>query len=73
VAGLSGSIKDRLAGVEFLTVAEIAEITRLSRMTVYRLVRSGEIPGTRVGRSFRIRADAVAAYLGLDTDPAARP
>jgi len=47
----------------FLTVAEVAEIMRVSRMTVYRLVHSGEMPAVRVGRSFRVPQDAVDAYL----------
>ncbi len=40
-----------------------AEAMRLSRMTVYRLVHSGELPALRVGRSFRVPEDALAAYL----------
>ena len=39
---------------KFLTVAEVAEIMRVSKMTVYRLVHSGELPAVRVGRSFRV-------------------
>jgi len=47
----------------FLTVAEVAEIMRVSKMTVYRLVHSGEMPAIRVGRSFRVPQDAVETYL----------
>ena len=43
----------------FLTVAEVAEIMRVSKMTVYRLVHSGELPAVRVGRSFRVHEKAV--------------
>ena len=49
--------------VQFLTVAEVAAVMRVSKMTVYRLVHSGELPAVRVGRSFRVRAAAVHAYL----------
>jgi len=49
--------------VRFLTVAEVASIMRVSKMTVYRLVHSGEMPAVRVGRSFRVPDDAVDAYL----------
>ena len=52
-----------LAGVRFLTVAEVATVMRVSKMTVYRLVHSGELPAVRVGRSFRVREDAVDEYL----------
>lgn len=49
--------------VRFLTVAEVAEIMRVSKMTVYRLVHSGEMPAVRVGRSFRVPQQAVDTYL----------
>lgn len=48
---------------KFLTVAEVAEIMRVSKMTVYRLVHSGELPAVRVGRSFRVNEAAVNEYL----------
>jgi excisionase family DNA binding protein len=49
--------------VQFLTVAEVAAIMRVSKMTVYRLVHSGELPAVRVGRSFRVPEKAVHDYL----------
>ncbi|UPK65557.1 helix-turn-helix domain-containing protein [Rhodococcus pyridinivorans] len=52
-----------LAGTQFLTVAEVAALMRVSKMTVYRLVHSGELPAVRVGRSFRVHAKAVHDYL----------
>lgn len=39
-----------LADVRFLTVAEVADIMRVSKMTVYRLVHSGELLAVRFGR-----------------------
>jgi excisionase family DNA binding protein len=36
---------------------------RVSKMTVYRLVHSGELPAVRVGRSFRVQQSAVDEYL----------
>jgi excisionase family DNA binding protein len=49
--------------VRFLTVAEVASIMRVSKMTVYRLVHSGDLPAIRVGRSFRVPEKAVDDYL----------
>lgn len=46
-----------------LTVAEVAELFRVSSMTVYRLIRNGELPAVRVGRSYRVREDDLQAYL----------
>ncbi|EEI28166.1 MULTISPECIES: helix-turn-helix domain-containing protein [Corynebacterium] len=51
----------------FLTVAEVAEIMRVSKMTVYRLVHAGELPAVRVGRSFRVNEKAVSDYLEAST------
>ncbi|MFD1815055.1 helix-turn-helix domain-containing protein [Rhodococcus gannanensis] len=52
-----------LGGTQFLTVAEVAALMRVSKMTVYRLVHGGELPAVRVGRSFRVHAKAVHDYL----------
>ena len=51
------------AAVTFLTVAEVASMMRVSKMTVYRLVHAGELPAVRVGRSFRVPEQAVHDYL----------
>lgn len=53
----------RLGEMSFMTVAEVAEVMRVSKMTVYRLVHSGELPSVRVGRSFRVPEKAVQDYL----------
>ncbi|MBA0124596.1 DNA binding domain-containing protein, excisionase family [Haloechinothrix alba] len=49
--------------VQFLTVAEVATLMRVSKMTVYRLVHSGELPAVRVGKSFRVPEKSVHDYL----------
>jgi excisionase family DNA binding protein len=48
---------------QFLTVAEVARHLRVSNMTVYRLVNSGQLSAVRVGRGYRIREDDVRTYL----------
>lgn len=52
-----------LSEVRFLTVAEVAAVMRVSKMTVYRLVHSGELASVRVGRSFRVPERTVNDYL----------
>ena len=52
-----------LAEVRFLTVAEVATLMRVSKMTVYRMVHGGELPAVRVGRSFRVPEKSVHDYL----------
>ncbi|MGI8680603.1 MAG: helix-turn-helix domain-containing protein [Mycobacteriales bacterium] len=52
-----------LSEVRFLTVAEVASVMRVSKMTVYRLVHDARLPAVRVGRSFRVPEQAVHEYL----------
>lgn len=52
-----------LPDVRFLTVGEVAEIMRVSKMTVYRLVHAGELPAVRFGRSYRVPESAVTDAL----------
>ncbi len=47
----------------FLTVAEVASLMRVSTMTVYRLIKAGDLGAVRVGKSYRIREDDVDRYL----------
>jgi excisionase family DNA binding protein len=54
---------------KFMTVAEVAAILRVSKMTVYRLANDGVIKSTRVGRSFRITEAAVRDYLEQGAGP----
>ncbi|GAB3686585.1 helix-turn-helix domain-containing protein [Angustibacter aerolatus] len=55
--------QEQLGEVRFVTVAEVAAIMRVSKMTVYRLVHAGDLPAVRVGRSFRVPEQAVHDYL----------
>ena len=47
----------------FATVGEVARQLRVSNMTVYRLVKAGDLPAVRVGRGYRIREGDVTRYL----------
>ena len=51
-----GAVEESRAFVtgRLFTVAEVAEVMRVSNMTVYRLIRSGELPALRVGKGYRI-------------------
>ena len=59
----SAGMTSSMSAVTFMTVAEVASALRVSKMTVYRLVHSGELPAVRVGRSFRVPEKAVQEYL----------
>lgn len=47
----------------FLTVAEVAVQLRVSTMTVYRLIRAGDLAAVRIGRSYRLRQADIDAFL----------
>ena len=57
------STERQLGEVRFLTVAEVASIMRVSKMTVYRMVHGGTLPALKVGRSVRIPEYVVDDYL----------
>jgi excisionase family DNA binding protein len=52
-----------------LTVGEVAKLMRVSNMTVYRLIKSGQLSAIRVGKNYRIRGADIDRYL---TDRAVR-
>lgn len=45
--------------VEWMTPAEAATLLRVSRETIRRMVRSGELAGLKVGKQYRVVASAV--------------
>ena len=49
--------------LRFLTVQEVADLMRVSAMTVYRMVHAGDLPAIRFGRSYRIPENAVSHLL----------
>lgn len=48
---------------QLLTVPEVMAILRLGRCTVYDLIRSGRLESIKVGRSRRIPAAAIDAFV----------
>ncbi len=62
-SGRSKSGAKPVARTAFITVAEVADMLRVSNMTVYRLINSGALPAVRVGRSYRLTEADVDRYL----------
>jgi excisionase family DNA binding protein len=50
-------------GDRLLTVGEVAATMRVSNMTVYRLIKAGQLAAIRVGKNYRIRESDVSQYL----------
>jgi excisionase family DNA binding protein len=42
---------------------EAAERMRVSKMTVYRLIRGGKLPAVQIGKAYRVREDDLERYL----------
>jgi excisionase family DNA binding protein len=51
------------AAGRLLTVAEVADLMRVSTMTVYRLIKAGDLAAVRVGHNYRIRGAEIDRYL----------
>lgn len=51
----------------YLSVADVAKHIGVSKMTVYRLAESGDIPSLRFGRSIRIDAEGLEQYISANT------
>lgn len=49
--------------VEVLTPEEVAEILKVTPATVRKLLRDGELPGRKIGKSWRVTRQALEAYL----------
>jgi len=48
---------------EFYTVRDLAKLLQVTEMTVYRMIRRGDLPHYKIGRSKRFRRDDVEAFL----------
>lgn len=47
-----------------LTAAEAMDILGVGKNTIYRLLKSGELKGFRVGRSWRITFEEIHGFIG---------
>lgn len=51
----------------FLSVADVAEVLYVSKMTVYRMVENGELPALKINkRTYRIRQEDLDAYIAAN-------
>lgn len=48
---------------DVLDIKDMCNALRIVRKTAYRLLHEGVIPHRRIGRNYKIRKDAVIAYL----------
>ena len=50
-----------------LTGDEVSAILNISRAYAYQLMRTGEIPSVKIGRSVRVRREDLDAYIARNT------
>lgn len=51
------------SGPRFLTATEAAERMRVSKMTVYRLIKAGKLPAVQIGKAYRVKETDLESYL----------
>jgi excisionase family DNA binding protein len=56
---------------EWLTYAEAGQMVGLSRVTLWKLVSSGEVEAARVGRAVRINRESLTTYMKRSATSAA--
>ena len=49
--------------MKYLMVAEVADLLRVRRETVYRWIKDGEIASIHLGRTVRISEDALQSFI----------
>jgi len=54
-----------------MTVVQVAEFLQVNKLTVYRYIRTGELPAVRLGRGLRIMRDDLDRFLAARRVPAA--
>jgi excisionase family DNA binding protein len=59
----SGGERPRRFEGDLLTVGEVAHTMRVSNMTVYRMIKAGQLAAIRVGKNYRIPESDVLRYL----------
>ena len=52
---------------EFITVEELARYLRVTRKTIYRQLKEGKIPATKIGRQWRFDRASIDRWLGQNS------
>jgi excisionase family DNA binding protein len=51
---------------EVMTVEDVAKYLKLTKITVYKLLKKGEIPGYRIGGSWRVNKKKLLKMMGKE-------
>lgn len=64
--GLHGESQERpqtRVGLDLLSIPEVCQELRMGKSWVYRRIQNGEVPSVKLGRSIKIKREALEAYL----------
>jgi excisionase family DNA binding protein len=64
---------DRLPLEPLLTITAVCNLLAISKQTLYRLIRAGELKPTRVGDRLRFEPEDVRAYVERNREAAGVP
>ena len=54
---------------ELMTVKEVAELLRVTRQTIYKMVEGGQLPAVRVGTQWRFDRERVLRWVNSGGNP----
>lgn len=54
---------DSLVQTDIMTIKEVSEYLKLAEKTAYRLAAQGDIPGFKIGGSWRFRKSEIDAWI----------
>jgi len=60
-----------MANRRILTVSELAEHLNVHRITIYRLLKNGNLPGFKIGRVWRFDLDEIGQWMSTGKTPEA--
>jgi excisionase family DNA binding protein len=55
-----------MAHEKYITIPELAKLLGVSRIAIYKRVKKGEIPATKIGRTYVITDQTIANILGKE-------
>ncbi|MFB0508014.1 MAG: helix-turn-helix domain-containing protein [Thermodesulfobacteriota bacterium] len=55
-----------MANEKYITIPELAKLLGVSRIAIYNRVKKGQIPATKIGRTYVIRDQTIANILGKE-------
>jgi excisionase family DNA binding protein len=58
---------------EIMTTSEVAQYLRLAEATIYKLAQTGEIPGVKVGRTWRFKKELIDEWFRRQATQPAEP